>query len=45
VVQVLLKHKADVDAEADGGWTALREAARNGHKAVVRLLKTSKELP
>jgi ankyrin repeat protein len=35
---VLLKHRADVDAEAEGGGTALRWATKNGHEATVRVL-------
>ena len=37
--------EADVDAKASDGRTALYWAARNGHEAVVRLLKTSSHPP
>ena len=38
VVQLLLEHKADVNAKDEYKWTALHEAAWSGYDAVVRLL-------
>jgi ankyrin repeat protein len=38
VVQLLLKHMADVDAKTASGKTALYLAAGNGHEAVVNQL-------
>jgi ankyrin repeat protein len=37
-VQLLLKKGADIEAKDKDEWTALHEAAQNGHEAVVQLL-------
>lgn len=37
-VALLLKHRADVDRSCPLGWTALMQAARNGHSNIVRML-------
>jgi hypothetical protein len=44
IVGLLLEQKADVEAKAADGETALHGAARNGHEAVVRLLLLEKEV-
>ena len=35
---MLLEHRADVDAKAEYGGTALHRAAEKGHEAAVRVL-------
>lgn len=35
---MLLKHGADLQSSCPLGWTALMQAARNGHANVVRML-------
>jgi ankyrin repeat protein len=42
VVKLLLEAKADVNAKASDGQTALHRAAGNGHEAVVKLLPEAK---
>ena len=37
-MRLLLEAKANVDAKANDGRTALHWAAENGHEAVVKLL-------
>jgi len=39
VVELLLAHGADVNANGDGGWTPLQWAAYAGYKDVVELLR------
>jgi ankyrin repeat protein len=39
VVRALLDAKADVNAKAGNGSTALMVASENGHQEVVRLLR------
>ena len=41
VVQVLIKHGADVDAKRTFGWRPLHFASNNGHLEIVRLLINS----
>jgi hypothetical protein len=38
VVEFLLKHKADPNADSGGGWTPLHLAARRGDVEVIRVL-------
>ena len=38
VIEVLLKHGANVNAKDNGGWTALHWAAKLGHADVVEVL-------
>jgi ankyrin repeat protein len=38
VVDLLLKHGADVKTATTTGWTALHAALHNGHELVVKLL-------
>jgi ankyrin repeat protein len=38
IVQLLLEKGANVEAKAKNGETALHQAARNGHRAVMLLL-------
>ena len=42
LVQLLLAHKADIEAQTSSGTTALNLAARNGRKTVVELLLANK---
>ena len=37
-VRLLLEHRAEVNAQQEGGWTALHAAAQNGDAEMVRLL-------
>lgn len=38
IVQLLLKHGADIEARSDGGWTPLHNACDKGAVEIVRLL-------
>lgn len=38
IVQLLLKHGADIEARSDGGWTPLHNACDKGSVVIVRLL-------
>ena len=40
-VRILLEHGADVNAQQEGGWTALHAASQNGDVEMVRLLIAS----
>jgi ankyrin repeat protein len=37
VVRLLINAKADVNAKSNKGWSALMNAAQNGHVDVVRM--------
>ncbi|KAI9932054.1 hypothetical protein AWENTII_010375 [Aspergillus wentii] len=38
IVQLLLHHKADINARSDGGWTPLHNACDQGSEVIVRIL-------
>lgn len=38
IVEMLLKHGADVNAKSDGGWTPLHNACEKGSEKIARLL-------
>jgi ankyrin repeat protein/Mg2+ and Co2+ transporter CorA len=41
VIDLLLQHKADVNAKSDGGWTPLHNACEKGCEKIVRMLLTA----